>query len=133
MSARRSVLAALIAGIVFISAAPAWAVYTKFVDLKDSHVDGMLKITGKLILNDNKNPTPLPADGEKCPKNRTVEIQKRRAEGGWKEVGTTSTDSAGNFSDKIEDKGGRYRLVAPEAMKGKALCYKARKNWDHEH
>lgn len=136
MSARRSVLSSLVAGIVFVSSAPAWAVYTKFINVEKTHTDGGdgLKVEGRLILDGNKNPTPLPADGEKCPKDRTVKIQRKKASGtGWRTVGTATTDNGGDFSKTVDDKAGRYRFKASETTKGKALCYQATKRFRHDH
>ena len=133
MSIRRSVLASLIAGIVFISAAPAWAVYTKFVNVVDFDSGDNLKVTGRLILDDEKNPDPLPTDGEKCPKGRVVKVQKERAGGSWRTVGQTTTDNQGHFSEQVEDKNGSYRLKAPSAQKGKAFCYSEKKEFHHSH
>jgi uncharacterized protein (DUF2345 family) len=46
-----------------------------------------------------------------CVANVPVKIQ-RKTSGGWKSVGSTTTDASGSYKKKIKDKPGKYRAKA---------------------
>jgi IPT/TIG domain len=48
-----------------------------------------------------------------CAASVPVKIQ-RKTSGGWKAVGSTTTDASGSYSKKIKDKPGKYRAKAPK-------------------
>ena len=48
-----------------------------------------------------------------CAASVPVKIQ-RKTSGGWKSVGSTTTDASGSYSKKIKDKPGKYRAKAPK-------------------
>jgi hypothetical protein len=48
-----------------------------------------------------------------CVANVPVKIQ-RKTSGGWKSVGSTTTDASGSYKKKIKDKPGKYRAKAPK-------------------
>jgi hypothetical protein len=43
-----------------------------------------------------------------------VKIQRRRAGGGWKTVGSTTTSDTGTYRKKIRNRHGKYRSLAPK-------------------
>jgi hypothetical protein len=48
-----------------------------------------------------------------CIASVPVKIQ-RKTSGGWKSVGSTTTDASGSYKKKIKDKPGKYRAKAPK-------------------
>jgi hypothetical protein len=64
-----------------------------------------------------------------CVKAVPVKIQKKKKGGGWKNVGTTTTDDTGKYSHKTKGKPGKYRALAPATTVGTtttADCLKAK-------
>lgn len=47
-----------------------------------------------------------------CTSNVTVKIQRRRADGSWRTVGTAQTNDLGGYRERIPDRVGLYRAVA---------------------
>lgn len=47
-----------------------------------------------------------------CTSNVGVRIQRRRADGGWRTVGTDQTNDIGGYRERIPDRVGLYRAVA---------------------
>jgi len=43
-----------------------------------------------------------------------VKIQRRRAGGGWRTVGSTTTSDTGGYRKKIRNRHGKYRSLAPK-------------------
>jgi hypothetical protein len=50
-----------------------------------------------------------------CVASVPVKIQ-RKTSGGWKSVGSTTTDASGSYKKKIKDKPGKYRAKAPKVV-----------------
>lgn len=52
-------------------------------------------------------------DYRACFADAVVKIQRRKYGGGWRVVGRTRTERDGTFREKVRDRRGRYRAVAP--------------------
>jgi hypothetical protein len=52
-------------------------------------------------------------------------VQRRRAGGGWRTVGKTTTTDTGAYRKRIKDRPGRYRSVAPKINQFTDLCFRA--------
>lgn len=61
-----------------------------------------------------------------CAASVPVKIQ-RKSGGGWKNVGSATTDSNGSYSKKLKDKSGKYRARAPKVAlnNGVDVCSQA--------
>jgi IPT/TIG domain len=59
-----------------------------------------------------------------CTASVPVKIQRKKPGGGWKSVGSTTTDASGSYKKKIKDKPGKYRAKAPKVAlnNGVDLC-----------
>jgi hypothetical protein len=57
-----------------------------------------------------------------------VKIQRRRADGNWRTVGTDQTNDLGGYRERISDRAGLYRAVAVrESLSGGAdICARDR-------
>jgi hypothetical protein len=63
-----------------------------------------------------------------CTSNVGVKIQRRRADGSWRTVGTDQTNDLGGYRERIPDRVGLYRAVAlRESLNGGAdICARDR-------
>jgi hypothetical protein len=61
-----------------------------------------------------------------CVAGVPVKIQRRKKGGGWKNVGSTTTNDNGNYKRRIKDRPGKYRAVAPAVtLADDSVCSKA--------
>jgi hypothetical protein len=68
-------------------------------------------------------------DTTECVAGVPVKIQRKKKGGGWKNVGSTTTNDAGKYRRAIKDKPGKYRALAPRVVLDEAtgeVCLKAR-------
>ncbi|MGH2578306.1 MAG: hypothetical protein ACRDG9_11260, partial [Actinomycetota bacterium] len=66
-----------------------------------------------------------------CVSEVPVKIQRKKPGGGWKTVGSTTTDDQGNYAKKVKNKPGKqkFRALAPKVSLGDPVtdvCLKAR-------
>jgi IPT/TIG domain len=59
-----------------------------------------------------------------CAASVPVKVQRRRAGGGWRTVGRTTTTDTGAYRKRIKDRPGRYRSVAPKINQFTDLCFR---------
>jgi hypothetical protein len=64
------------------------------------------------------------SDGYPCHYNVPVRIQ-RKVEGDWRTIASTRTTARGLFHDRIRDRAGKYRAVAPKFVQGIVACRRA--------
>jgi hypothetical protein len=61
-----------------------------------------------------------------CTAGVPVKIQRRRAGGGWRTVGKTTTSDTGGYRKKIRNRHGKYRSLAPKlTLTSGELCSRA--------
>jgi hypothetical protein len=67
-----------------------------------------------------------PAAPAGCTAAVPVKIQRRRAGGGWKTVGSTTTSDTGGYRKKIRNRHGKYRSLAPKlTLESGDVCSRA--------
>jgi hypothetical protein len=90
--------------------------YVKFVDVEKKHVqkdgDRLLKWTGRLVLDDAKNPDSVPSEVYRCRSSRQVFVERKNSSDEWVALGQTFTNEDGRFSKRVADRKGTYRLRA---------------------
>jgi len=60
----------------------------------------------------------------RCYRNVRVRIQ-RRVSGVWRTIDATFTDDTGFYRERIPDRAGRYRAVAPRVELANDICRRA--------
>lgn len=60
-----------------------------------------------------------------CAASVPVKVQRRRAGGGWRTVGRTTTTDTGAYKKRIKDRPGKYRSTAPPINQFTYLCFRA--------
>jgi hypothetical protein len=74
---------------------------------------------GKVSSSDATAPT-------ECTAGVPVKIQRRRAGGGWRTVGSTTTSDTGGYRKKIRNRHGKYRSLAPKVtLASGTVCNRA--------
>jgi hypothetical protein len=64
-------------------------------------------------------------DTAECMAGVPVKIQRKKKGGGWKNVGSTTTNDAGKYKRSIKDKPGKYRALAPKVtLEDDTVCAK---------
>jgi IPT/TIG domain len=64
-------------------------------------------------------------DTAECMAGVPVKIQRKKKGGGWKNVGSTTTNDAGKYKRSIKDKPGKYRALAPKVtLADDSVCAK---------
>jgi hypothetical protein len=58
--------------------------------------------------------SPVATAPAECTAGVPVKIQRRRAGGGWRTVGKTTTSDTGGYRKKIRNRHGKYRSLAPK-------------------
>jgi hypothetical protein len=67
-----------------------------------------------------------PAAPAGCTAAVPVKIQRRRAGGGWRTVGSTTTSDTGGYRKKIRNRHGKYRSLAPKlTLESGDVCSRA--------
>ncbi|MEX2420330.1 MAG: hypothetical protein WD670_00780 [Actinomycetota bacterium] len=62
------------------------------------------------------------SDSSVCESGVTVNIQRKRPSGGWRNVGSDETNANGRFRAQVNDRVGRYRALVPEETIGTDVC-----------
>jgi hypothetical protein len=57
-----------------------------------------------------------------CVASVPVKIQRRRAGGGWRTVGSTTTTDTGAYKKRVKDRPGKYRALAPKVTVNDEDC-----------
>ena len=79
--------------------------------------DVSLTLRGHLIARGT-----VASDSNVCESGVTVNIQRRRPGGGWRNVGSDETNTNGRFRAQVNDRVGRYRALVPEETIGTDVC-----------
>jgi len=65
-------------------------------------------------------------DTAECIAGVPVKIQRRRAGGGWRTVGSTTTTDTGAYKKRIKNRHGKYRSLAPKVtLDDASVCSRA--------
>jgi hypothetical protein len=113
--------------LLLLVAAPAWAINTKVTRVEFKHVDqnnasdyttrlgsqNQTKVTGKVKLDDSKNPPNLPPEKVQCYQSRTVKIYLIDP-GPDTLMGRDRTNDLGKFAKTFAHKHGTFYFVIPE-------------------
>jgi hypothetical protein len=74
-----------------------------------------LRLRDALVARGNVTAAAVtPAAPAGCTAAVPVKIQRRRAGGGWRTVGSTTTSDTGGYRKKIRNRHGKYRSLAPK-------------------
>jgi hypothetical protein len=84
-----------------------------------------LSLRKKLVARGKVSSTEDPAVTE-CVAAVPVKIQRRRAGGGWRTVGSTTTTDTGAYKKRIKNRHGKYRALAPKVtLDDASVCSRA--------
>jgi hypothetical protein len=74
-----------------------------------------LRLRDALVARGKVSSSDATAPAE-CTAGVAVKIQRRRAGGGWRTVGKTTTSDTGGYRKKIRNRHGKYRSLAPKVI-----------------
>jgi hypothetical protein len=84
-----------------------------------------LSLRKALVARGKVSSTETPAVTE-CVAAVPVKIQRRRAGGGWRTVGSTTTTDTGAYKKRIKNRHGKYRALAPKVtLDDASVCSRA--------